>query len=52
MEMTGMREKTQKRNNKTKEKILRLVTLPSPLYNMEADCFPLSERTGNKLDLP
>ena len=34
------------------EKILRLVALPFPFYDMEADCFPVSENAENKLDLP
>ena len=34
-------------------KIPRLVTLPSPpSTKMEADCFPVSEHTENKPDLP
>ena len=35
-----------------KEKIPRLVALPSPVYEVEADCFPVSENTENKPDLP
>ena len=34
------------------ERIPRLVGLPSPVYDMEADCFPVSENAGNKPDLP
>ena len=38
---------------KTKEKIPRSVALPSPVFKeMEADCFPVSENTENKPDLP
>ena len=37
----GMGEKTLKRN-----------ALPSPFYDMEADCFPVSENVENKPDLP
>ena len=35
---------------KTKEEIPRLVALPST--KMEADCFPVSENTENKPNLP
>ena len=37
--------------DETREKIPRLVALPSPtpVYEVEADCFPVSE---NKPDLP
>ena len=34
------------------EKIPRLVTLPSPSYDMKADCFPVSEKDENKPNLP
>ena len=46
-------QNTIKRKNETKEKIFP-VRLPSylPVYEMEADCFPASENTGNKPDLP
>ena len=40
-----------RRNPETK-KIPRLVALPSPSYDMEADCFPASENVENKPDLP
>ena len=42
-----------KRKNETEEKIFP-VWLPShpPVYEMEADCFPVSENTDNKADLP
>ena len=30
----------------------RLVALPSPFYDMEADYFPVSENAENKPDLP
>ena len=29
-----------------------LVALPSPFYDKEADCFPVSENAENKPDLP
>ena len=45
-------QKKKKTNTKTKEKLPRLVSLPSPVYEMEADCFPVSENTENKPDLP
>ena len=38
--------------DKTKEKIPRLVALPSPVYKVEADYFPMSKNTENKPDLP
>ena len=44
----GHRRKKKKRN----EKIPRLVALPSPFYDMEADCFPVSENAENKPDVP
>ena len=34
------------------EKIPCLVALPSPIYDMEADCFPVSENAENKPDPP
>ena len=34
------------------QKIPHLVALPFPFYDMEADCFPMSENAENKLDLP
>ena len=37
---------------KEREKIPRLVALPSPFYDMEADCFPESENADIKPDLP
>ena len=50
----GMGEKPeiQKTNSKQKKKFP--VWLPShpPFYEMVADCFPVSENTENKLDLP
>ena len=50
----GMGEKP--RNTKTNAKTMEKfpVWLPShpPVYEMEADCFPVSENTENKLDLP
>ena len=49
----GMGEKPrniQKTNTKTKEKIPCWVALP--FYKTEADYFPVSESTENKLDLP
>ena len=51
--MIGMGEKNMKyTNTKTKEKIPRLRALPSPVYIMEADCFPVSENTEKKPDVP
>ena len=55
MYMVGMGEKKNRNmyKAKAKEKIPRLVALPSPVYEkMEADCFPVSENTENKPDLP
>ena len=43
---------TKAKTNKNKEKIPRLVALPSPFYNMEADSFPVSENAENKPDMP
>ena len=41
------------KSNEIKEKIPRLVALPSPrLRKVEAGCFPVSENTENKPDLP
>ena len=37
---------------KQRKKIPRLVSLPSPVYEVEADCFLVSENTENKPDLP
>ena len=51
--MMGMGEKPRNiQNTKTKEKFP--VWLPShpPVYEMGADCFPVSENTENKPDLP
>ena len=47
----GNGRKTPKYKNECQNqgKIPRLVALPSPFYEMAADCFPVSE---NKLDLP
>ena len=44
--------KKRKTEAKNKEKLP--VWLPSnpPVYEMEADCFPVSENTENKPDLP
>ena len=50
-ENDGDGRKTLKNKIKPK-KNLRLVTLQSILYNIEADCFPVAERTKNKLKLP
>ena len=49
----GNTQNTIKRKNETKEKIFP-VSLPYhlPVYEMEADCFRVSENTGNKPDLP
>ena len=38
--------------DETKERIPRLVALPSPVYEVEADCFPVSKNTENKPDRP
>ena len=38
--------------DETKEKIPHLVALPSPINEVEADCFLVSENTENKPDLP
>ena len=48
----GMREKS--RNTKTKPRKKFPVWLPShpSFYEMEADCFTVSENTENKPDLP
>ena len=51
--MMGMGEKPrniQKYKNENKGKIPSLVALPST--KMDADCFPVSENTENKPDLP
>ena len=34
-----------------REKIPRLVALPFPFYDMEADCFSVSKNTENKPEL-
>ena len=48
----GDGRKNTERERETKEKIP--IWLPShpPFYDMEADCFPVSENTENKPDLP
>ena len=47
------RKKIRNTKNENKEKIPRLVTLPSLLFfEMEADCFLVPEDTENKPDLP
>ena len=49
----GMGEKTRKIYTwKNKEKIPRLVALPSPLYEIGRRLFSGPKRTGNKPDLP
>ena len=50
----GWEKKHKNEKHKTKEKdFLRLVAfLPPPVYDMEANCFPVSENTENKPDLP
>ena len=52
--MMGMGEKPRNlQKAKTKENIPRLVALlSSRLRKMETDCFPVSENTENKPDLP
>ena len=45
-------EKNQNERDETKEKdFARLVPLHPPVYEMEADFFPVSENTENKLGL-
>ena len=51
----GWEKKNPKDNAKMKENKERIpVWLPyhPPFYDMEADCFPMSENTENKPDLP
>ena len=50
----GWEKKPRKtKSNEIKEKIPRLVALPSTrLRKVEAGCFPVSENTENKPDLP
>ena len=48
----GNERKTPKCNKKNQGKIPRLFALPSHVYEIEADCFPVSENTENKPDLP
>ena len=50
----GMGEKHRNiQKTKQRKNIPRLVALPSPrLYEVEADCFPVSENTENKPNLP
>ena len=51
--MMGMGEKTQNIQNENQGKNLSLVALSTPpSMKMEADCFPVSENTENKLNLP
>ena len=50
-ENDGDGRKTLRKNKIEPKKNHRLVT-PNPVYNMEADCLPISERIENKLDLP
>ena len=38
----------EKPRNTNKEKIPHLVTLLPPVYEMEADCVPVPEKTENK----
>ena len=48
----GEKKTLKKKQNKTTEKFP--ICLPShpPVYDMETDCFPVSESIENKLDLP
>ena len=46
----GWEKKPKKRKDETKEKIFPFGC--PPVYEMEADCFLLSENTENKPDLP
>ena len=48
----GNGRKTMKYKNENKERIPRLVNLPTTVYKMEADCFPVPENAENKPDLP
>ena len=49
----GEKKTPKNKSNEIKEKIRRLVALPSPrLRKVEAGCFPVSENTENKPDLP
>ena len=53
--MIGMEEKPrniQKTNTKTKENFTVWLPSHSPVYEMEAECFPVSENTENEPDLP
>ena len=51
--MMGMGEKSRNiQNTKTKEKFPVWLPSHSPVYEMEADCFPVFENTENKPDLP
>ena len=53
--MMGMGEKPrniQKTNAKIKEKFPVWLPTHSPVYEMEADCFPVSENIENKPNLP
>ena len=51
--MMGMREKPRntKTNTKTKETIPRLFALPSPVYQVEANCFPVPEKHRKQAEL-
>ena len=44
--------KYNKTKSETKEKIPVWLPFHSPVYEMEADCFPVSDNIENKLDLP
>ena len=48
----GDGRKPSKYRNDNKEKIPRLITLPSPVYKIEANFFPVPENPENKHDLP
>ena len=50
MKVMGMGEKPRKKLNRTKENAVWLPSNP-PVYNMEANCFPVFERNENKPDL-
>ena len=48
----GGGEKNPKEKVKWNKRKTRLVTLCSPVYYMEVDCFPVTMNTENKPDLP
>ena len=48
----GDGRKIQKTKQKKKFTLLVAPLIPPPVYEVEADCFPVSENTENKPDLP